>query len=73
MKTCILALQLERVLIFKGSDLSEATAEGEDKEERKGGTEMLLVALIECVLKRCLRSVQNQVNCILIFLIPLIY
>lgn len=33
-------------LIFKGSDLSEATAEGEDKEERKGGTEMFIVALI---------------------------
>lgn len=39
-------LQLQRVLILKGSDLSEATAEEDDKEKRKGGTEMFILAFI---------------------------
>lgn len=72
MKTCILALQLERVLLFKGSDLSEATAEGEDKEERKGGTEMFLVALIECIELLPVLSTKSS-KLYINFFIPLIY
>lgn len=72
MKTCILALQLERVLLFKGSDLSEATAEGEDKEERKGGTEMFLVPLIECIELLPVLSTKSS-KLYINFFIPLIY